>query len=163
VFSIQPEERGWNVVNAADAVNSVSLLQVLASAVTLVKQRFPAASANLSPWRDDPQTRDWLEEETLDLSFHFPGWSPRLECRSLLLQLRLKGAAKGNAQSPPRLLGVLMRGMTFDGERWRLATMGDWQPEGSHLPQREQVHQLRGICRDLFALFEDSAASETAA
>lgn len=70
-------------------MNSVALVQALASAVTLVKQRFPAARANLSPWRDDPQTRDWLEEETLDLSFHFPGWSPRLECRSLLLQLRL--------------------------------------------------------------------------
>lgn len=112
-------------MNAADAVNSVGLVQALASAVTLVKQRFPAARANLSPWRDDPQTRHWLEEETLDLSFHFPGWSPRLECRSLLLQLRLKGVAKGDSQSPPELLGVLMRGMTFDGERWRLATMGD--------------------------------------
>ena len=150
-------------MNAADAVNSVGLVQALASAVMLVKQRFPAARANLSPWRDDPQTRHWLEEETLDLSFHFPGWSPRLECCSLLLQLRLKGVAKGESQSPPELLGVLMRGMTFDGERWRLATMGDWQPEGSHLPRQEQVQQLREICRELFLLFEDSAASDTAA
>lgn len=144
-------------------MNSVALVQALASAVTLVKQRFPAARANLSPWRDDPQTRDWLEEETLDLSFHFPGWSPRLECRSLLLQLRLKRPATSHSQTAPELLGVLMRGMTFDGERWRMATMGDWQPEGSHLPQWEQVRQLREICRDLFVLFDDSAASDTAA
>ena len=144
-------------------MNSVALVQALASAVTLVKQRFPAARANLSPWRDDPQTRDWLEEETLDLSFHFPGWSPRLECRSLLLQLRMKRPATPHSQTAPELLGVLMRGMTFDGERWRMATMGDWQPEGSHLPQGEQVRQLREICRDLFVLFDDSAASDTAA
>ena len=144
-------------------MNSVALVQALASAVTLVKERFPAARANLSPWRDDPQTRDWLEEETLDLSFHFPGWSPRLECRSLLLQLRLKRPATSHSQTAPELLGVLMRGMTFDGERWRMATMGDWQPEGSHLPQGEQVRQLREICRDLFVLFDDSAASDTAA
>jgi len=144
-------------------MNSVALVQALASTVTLVKQRFPAARANLSPWRDDPQTRDWLEEETLDLSFHFPGWSPRLECRSLLLQLRLKRPATSHSQTAPELLGVLMRGMTFDGERWRMATMGDWQPEGSHLPQGEQVRQLREICRDLFVLFDDSAASDTAA
>ena len=144
-------------------MNSVALVQALASAVTLVKQRFPAARANLSPWRDDPQTRDWLEEETLDLSFHFPGWSPRLECRSLLLQLRLKRPATSHSQTAPELLGVLMRGMTFDGERCRMATMGDWQPEGSHLPQGEQVRQLREICRDLFVLFDDSAASDTAA
>ncbi len=150
-------------MNAADAVDSVALVQALASAVTLVKQHFPAARANLSPWRDDPQTRRWQEDETLDLSFHFPGWSPRLQCRSLLLQLRLKRTARGGAHSSPELLGVLMRGMTFDGERWRMATMGDWRPEGSHLPQREQVLQLQQVCRDLFALFADSAASDTAA
>ena len=56
-----------------------------------------------------------------------------------------------------------MRGMTYDGERWRLVTMNDWQPEGSHLPQPEQVQQLRGICRELFDLFSNSAATGTAA
>jgi hypothetical protein len=132
-------------VNAAEAVDSVVLAQALASAVTLVRDQFPAATANLSPWRDDPLTRRWSEEETLDLSFHFPGWSPRLECRSLLLQLRLN--------SNRALLGVLMRGMTYDGERWRLATVGDWQPSGRHLPQPERVLQLQQICRDLHNLF----------
>ena len=38
-----------------------------------------------------------------------------------------------------RLLGVLMRGMTYDGERWRLATVGEWLPEGPYLPQQQQV------------------------
>ena len=151
-------------VNAAEAVDSVQLAQALASAVTLVRQRFPAASVSLNPWRDDPQTRQWQEEQTLDLAFHFPGWSPSLECRSLLLQLRLQRKSdEDGSTAAADLLGVLMRGMTFDGERWRLVTMGDWQPEGSHLPQPEQVQQLRGICRDLFDLFADPAATGTAA
>ncbi len=132
-------------MNAAEAVDSVVLAQALASAVTLVRDQFPAATANLSPWRDVPLTRRWSEEETLDLSFHFPGWSPRLECRSLLLQLRLNNNRA--------LLGVLMRGMTYDGERWRLATVGDWQPSGRHLPQPDRVLQLQQICRDLHNLF----------
>lgn len=154
---------GREQLNAGEAVDSVALAQALASAVTLVRQRFPAARVNLSPWRDDPQTRRWQETETLDLAFHFPGWSPRLECRSLLMQLRLKPGSDADARNAPALLGVLMRGMTYDGERWRLATMGDWEPEGSHLPQPEQVQQLRGICRDLFDLFSDPAATDTAA
>lgn len=132
-------------MNAAEAVDSVALAQALASAVTLVRHQFPAATANLSPWRDDPLTRRWSEEETLDLAFHFPGWSPRLQCRSLLLQLRLN---RNRA-----LLGVLMRGMTYEGERWRLVTVGDWQPSGRHLPQPDRVHQLQQICRDLHNLF----------
>lgn len=154
---------GREQLNAGEAVDSVALAQVLASAVTLVRQRFPAARVNLSPWRDDPQTRRWQETESLDLAFYFPGWSPRLECRSLLMQLRLKPSSDADARNAPALLGVLMRGMTYDGERWRLATMGDWEPEGPHLPQPEQVQQLRGICRDLFDLFSDPAATDTAA
>ena len=152
------------LVNAGEAVDSVQLAQALASAVTMVRHRFPAAKVNLNPWRDDPQTRLWQEDQTLDLAFHFPGWSPRLECRSLLLQLRLSQRfVEGGSSSVPNLLGVVMRGMTYDGERWRLVTMGDWQPEGSHLPQPEQVQQLRGICRDLFDLFANPAATGTAA
>ena len=62
-----------------------------------------------------------------------------------------------------QLLGVLMRGMTYDGERWRLATIGEWRPEGAHPPQAQQVEQLRLICRELFELFGSSATSDTAA
>ena len=135
-------------------------MRALASTITLVRQQFPAAQANLSPWRDDPQTRQWSEEESLDLSFHFPGWSPRLECRSLLMQLRI---SEERDDEQLRLLGVLMRGMTYDGERWRLATVGEWLPEGPHLPQQQQVKQLQQICRQLFELFDGHAVSDTAA
>jgi len=147
-------------LNAGESVESVDQAQVLASVVTLVRHHFPAAQPNLTPWRDDPQTRRWSEPESLDLAFHFPGWSPRLQCRSLLLQLRVQPRAEvGGLQ----LLGVLMRGMTYDGERWRLATVGSWEPEGAHLPQTAQVDRLRQICRDLFDLFSGSEASNTAA
>ena len=137
-------------MNAAEQARSVELAQLIASALNQFRQRFPELKPNLRPWRDDPETRQWTEQESLDLAFHFPGWSPRLQCRSLLLELRLQGDPR-QCSSP--LLGVVMRGMTYDGERWRLATVGDWQPSGSHLPQPEQVMQLQQICRDLHALF----------
>lgn len=133
---------------------------MLASAITLVRRHYPAATANLKPWRDDALTREWSEPETLDLAFHFPGWSPRLQCRSLLMQLRLSAGA---AEDQRRLLGVLMRGMTYDGERWRLATVGEWQPAGPHLPQPEQIKRLRQICRELFELFDGCSSSDAVA
>ena len=147
------------VLNAEETVQSVEQVQALASTVTLVRRHFPAATANLRPWRDDAQTRRWSEPESMDLSFHFPGWSPRLQCRSLLMQLRFSCE---DASRPGHLLGVLLRGMTYDGERWRLATVGDWQPAGSHLPQPEQVECLRQICQDLFILFSAGASDEAA-
>ena len=84
-------------MNAGESVHSVARMRALASTITLVRRQFPAAKANLSPWRDDPQTRQWSETESLDLSFHFPGWSPRLECRSLLMQLRIS-SERGDEQ-----------------------------------------------------------------
>ena len=148
-------------MNAAEQVRSVELAQALASALTLFRGHFPAARANLTPWRDDPLTRAYAEAESLDLSFHFPGWSPRTQCRSVLVQLRLDQPAMGQgaagpalATGRPRLLGVVVRGLTYESERWRLATVGDWRPSGSHLPQPEVAEKLQGFCRELFALFD---------
>lgn len=145
-------------MNAAEQAQSLELAQAIASVVTLFRSRFPAARANLTPWRDDPQTRAFQETESLDLSFHFPGWSPRLQCRSLLVQLRLDRPADGSDRRP-RLLGVTIRGLTYESERWRLATVGDWSPSGSHLPQPEVSESLRQVCRELFVLFAGAAAS----
>ncbi|CAK6687494.1 hypothetical protein IFHNHDMJ_00212 [Synechococcus sp. CBW1107] len=149
-----------NGMNAADQARSLELAQAIASVVTLVRGHFPAARANLTPWRDDPLTRAFNERESLDLSFHFPGWSPRTQCRSLLLQLRLERAPEAAvARSRPRLLGVLIRGLTYESERWRLATLGEWQPSGSHLPSPEVVQTLQLLCRELFDLFGAGAQS----
>ncbi len=90
-------------MNAADLARSPEMAQAIASAAGLFRRHFPDAKANLTPWRDDPDTRRFAEEESVDLAFHFPGWSPRLQCRSLLMQLRL-AAAPAPAQGPPRLL-----------------------------------------------------------
>ncbi len=138
-------------MNASDQAQSLALAQAIAAAAALFRTHFPDARANLAPWRDDPLTRAFAEQETVDLSFHLPGWSPRSQCRSFLVQLRLDGAPTAGPR--PRLLGVVIRGLTYESERWRLATMGDWQPSGSHLPQAEVSHKLQQFCRELFDLF----------
>jgi len=156
-------------MNAADQVQSLALAQAIASAAALFRAQFPDARANLTPWRDDPLTRAFAEQESLDLSFHLPGWSPRSQCRSFLVQLRLQqppGSVVGPSMvaglgsgERPRLLGVTVRGLTYESERWRLATVGDWQPTGSHLPQPEVVGKLQQFCRELFDLFADSTTA----
>ena len=137
-------------MNASDQAQSLEVAQAIASVAALFRGHFPDARANLSPWRDDPLTREFAQAESLDLSFHFPGWSPRLECRSLLVQLQLESAPAGGR---PRLLGVLIRGLTYESERWRLATMGDLQPSGTHRPHPAVTEALQQFCRELFGLF----------
>ena len=130
--------------------------QAIASVAALFRAHFPDARANLAPWRDDPLTRAFAEQESLDLSFHLPGWSPRSQCRSFLVQLRLDGPPGRSRPERPRLLGVTIRGLTYESERWRLATVGDWQPSGSHLPQAEVAQKLQQFSRELFDLFGGS-------
>ena len=137
-------------MNASDQVTSIGVAQALASAGTLVKNYFPSASINFSPWREDPYTQLWHEEDSLDLSLHFPGWTPNYQCRSLLIQLRV---VKDRSKDLPSLLGVMIRGMTFEGERWKLSTVGSWEITGSHLPCQVVMDQLKEMCRDLFILF----------
>jgi len=150
-------------MNAADQARSLELAQAIASAASLFREHFPDARANLNPWRDDPLTRAFGEQETLDLSFHFPGWSPRTQCRSVLVQLRL-AEAPGYGQlaltGRPRLLGVTLRGLTYERERWSLATVGDWRASGSHPPTPAVETVLQQFCRQLFALFEAPATDQ---
>ncbi|MCP9916704.1 hypothetical protein [Cyanobium sp. ATX 6F1] len=141
-------------MNAADQARTLEITQAIATAAGLFRQQFPAAKANLNPWRDDPLTRQFQERESIDLAFHFPGWSPRLQCRSLLVQLRLAQRPERGSTERPRLLGVLISGMTFHGEQWRLATVGAWEPNGSLLPEAAVVTKLQTFCRELFELFE---------
>lgn len=148
-------------MNAAEQARSPELAQAIASAATLFRRRFPDARPNLHPWREDPQTRAFADRESVDLSFHFPGWSPRNQCRSLLVQLRLEQAPApngGGARGRPRLLGVILRGLTYESERWRLATVGDWRPTGTHLPCGPVEASLQEFCRELFDLFADGDA-----
>ena len=66
-------------------------------------------------------------------------------------QLRLADGSLQD-QHTPQLLGVLISGMTFQGEQWRLATVGAWSVEGVKQPAAEVAEELRGFCRDLFEL-----------
>lgn len=144
-------------MNAADQARSLELAQAIASVASLFREHFPDARANLQPWRDDPLTRAFGEQETVDLSFHFPGWSPRTQCRSVLVQLRLALPPGRGAFVVPRrppLLGVTLRGLTYERERWSMATVGDWRASGSHPPLPAVEQLMRQFCRQLFELFE---------
>ena len=58
----------------------------------------------------------------------------------------------------PKLLGIVMRGMIVPSERWRVATIGDWEMTGTHLPQKEQKDNLFLVCKELYKLFSTTSA-----
>ena len=106
-------------MNASSNVSNVEIAYKVASTATLFRKYFPDASVNFSPWDN---LNDETKLDTLDFAFHFPGWSPLIECRAILLQLRIENV---NDNRVPKLLGIIMRGMIIPSERWRVATIGE--------------------------------------
>ena len=138
-------------MNASSNVSNFDIANKVASTATLFRKYFPDASVNFSPWDN---SNDEEKLDTLDFAFHFPGWSPLIECRAILLQLRIENV---NDNRVPKLLGIIMRGMIIPSERWRVATIGEWEMTGTHLPQKEQKDNLFLVCKELYKLFSKTS------
>jgi hypothetical protein len=135
-------------VNAAEQATNVELASKIATVVNCFKQTFPDAHADLKPWANDPDTLATVDPESIDIGFHLPGWSPRYQCRSILVQLRCHGGA-GDRQ----LLGLDVVGLSYHGEQWRLSTVGTWDCVGEKPPVTEIKDAIRVFCRNVFELF----------
>jgi len=141
-------------MNASSNASNVEIANKIASTAALFRKYFPDASVNFSPW-ENPNNETM--NDTIDFAFHFPGWSPLIECRAILLQLRIENENDKNNRVP-KLLGIIMRGMIVPSERWRVATVGKWEMTGSHLPQKKQKDNLFLVCKELYKLFSTTSS-----
>ena len=139
-------------MNASSNVTNLDIANKIASTATLFRKYFPDAKVNFSPW--DKSNENELFD-SIDFSFQFPGWSPCIECRAILLQLRVAEVEN----DVPKLLGIVMKGMILPNERWRVATVGKWEMTGSHLPQQAQIDNLFLVCKELYKLFSTTSSS----
>ena len=139
-------------MNASSNVSNIDIANKVASTASVFRKYFPEAKVNFSPWNNS-SNNDWVD--TLDFAFNFPGWRPPLECRAILLQLRVD---RNESNGVPKLLGIVMKGMLLK-ERWRVATIGNWEMTGTHLPQQMQRDNLFLVCRELYKLFSTTSSS----
>ena len=139
-------------MNASSNVSNVEIANRIACTAALFRKYFPDASVDFSPF--DKSINESMQD-TIDFAFHFPDWSPLIECRSIILELRIE---KDNNDRVPKLLGIIMTGMIVPFERWKVATIGDWQMTGTHLPQKEQKDNLFLVCKELYKLFSTTSA-----
>ena len=141
-------------MNASSKARNILVANKVASTASLFRKYFPDAIVNFSPW-DSINEKEWFD--SIDFSFHFPGWSPSIECRAILLQLRIEN--NNDEGGVPRLLGIVMIGMIIPKERWRVATIGEWEMTGTHLPQKAQKDNLFLVCKELHKLFSTTSSS----
>ncbi|MBC6419922.1 MAG: hypothetical protein GDA44_14750 [Prochloron sp. SP5CPC1] len=138
-------------MNALERANSFNLTTKLATVVNLFKSEFPDAKADLKPWDNDADTRSLVDPDSLDIGFHFPGWSRQIQCRSVLVQIRFHEDSLDKKQ---RLIGVETAGFNLTGQVWRFSTVDRWECLGECKPAAEVREKLKSFCRQVFELFK---------
>lgn len=137
-------------MNAAEQAKNIEVASKIAAVVNLFKSEFPDAKADLKPWSNDPDTRELVDPDSIDIGFHFPGWSPRFQSRSILVQIRFYDDPLDRCR---RAIGVEAVGFNHAGEQWRLSTVENWNVTGRSHPVPEVIEQLKRFCRNVFELF----------
>ena len=137
-------------MNASEQANTLETTTKIASVVNLFKQHFPDAKADLKPWQNDPDTIDLIDPNSIDIGFHFPGWSRKLQSRSILVQMRFH---QDPVDKTHNFIGIETAGFNHSGEVWRFSTIESWQLEGKSLPTEEINQKLRLFCQGVFELF----------
>jgi hypothetical protein len=129
---------------------NLELASNIATAVNLFKFEFPDAKSDLKPWQNDPQTRELVDPDSIDIGFHFPGISSSWRSRSILIQIRFY---EDPITGLRRAIGVEAAGFDHKGEAWRLSTVENWSFVGRSEPKAEVGEKLKKICRQILELF----------
>lgn len=137
-------------MNASEKAQGLEVASKIAAIVHLFKSQFPDAKADLKPWCNDPDTLELVDPNSIDIGFHLPGWSPRFQSRSMLVQIRFH---QDPVDASERLIGVETAGFNHQGQAWRLSTVDNWQLEGSYQPAADVGEKLKDFCRQVFELF----------
>jgi len=139
-------------VNAAEQATNLELASKIASVVNLFKSEFPDIRSDLKPWKNDPETRELVDPDSIDIGFHFPGRSKSFQSRSILIEIRFYQDPLNGFRS---CIGVEAAGFDHRGKQWRLSTVEDWRCEGATAPEPEASEKLKQFCRQILNLFND--------
>ncbi|GAB1543939.1 hypothetical protein NUACC21_66150 [Scytonema sp. NUACC21] len=137
-------------MNAAEMATNFELASKIATVVNLFKIEFPDAKSDLKPWRNDPQTRELVDPDSIDIGFHFPGISKSWQSRSILIQIRFY---HDPIRDLYRAIGVEVAGFNHLGEQWRLSTVENWNFVGASEPSPEIGEKLKQFCRQILEIF----------
>ncbi|MEA5616376.1 hypothetical protein VB711_00770 [Cronbergia sp. UHCC 0137] len=139
-------------MNAAEQAINLELASKIATVVNLFKLAFPDVKSDLKPWKNDPETRELVDPDSIDIGFHFPGISKSWRSRSILIQIRFYQDPINNSR---RAIGLEAAGFDHRGEAWRLSTVEQWDFIGNTSPSPEVGEKLKQVCRQILEVFNN--------
>ncbi len=141
-------------MNAAEQATSLETASKIATITNLIKTDFPDARVDLKPWANDPDTRELIDPDSIDMGFHFPGRSRLFQCRSVLIQIRFHLDSETQVR---RAIGIEAAGFDHKGKQWQFSTVQTWTFEGEGQPALEAAARLKAFCQRILGIFNQSA------
>ena len=138
-------------MNASEQAIGLNVTTKIAAVVNLFKTEFPDVKADLKPWLNDPKTMELVDPDSIDIGFHFPGWSPRYQSRSILVQIRFY---QDPVEDNYGVIGVDTIGFNHQGQAWRFSTVNEWQCEGKYIPASDVSDRLKRFSQNVFNIFK---------
>jgi hypothetical protein len=142
-------------VNAAEQATSLETASKIAAITNLIKQEFSDTRVDLKPWANDPDTRDQIDPDSIDIGFHFPGRSRLFQCRSVLVQIRFHFDDETQVR---KAIGIEVAGFDHRGKQWQFSTIQNWAIEGEGRPTGESVTRLKEFCQRVLTVFNQIGA-----
>ncbi len=144
-------------MNASEMATNLEFASKIAAVVNLFKLEFPDAKSDLKPWKNDEQTMELVDPDSIDIGFHFPGVSPSWQSRSILTQIRFYQDPINGLR---RAIGVEVAGFDHRGEQWKVSTVENWSFVGKLEPSEEKQEKLKGFCRQVLQVFNSDSEQE---
>lgn len=137
-------------MNAAEQATNFEVASKIATIVNLFKAQFPPIRADLRPWTNDAETQELVDPDSIDIGFHFPGFSRQFQSRSILLQIRFHADPLLGSY---RAVGIEAFGFDHRGKQWRFSTVENWAFVGATCPTAEAAEILKQLCKDTLEVF----------
>ncbi len=137
-------------MNAAEQAKNLEIATQIATLINLFKTLFPDVRVDLKPWMNDPCTQELVDPDSIDLGFHFPGFSRSFQSRSVLIQIRFH---QDPLETHHRAIGIEATGYSHQGQQWRFSTIEQWHFEGITQPNTATEEKLKQFCRQTLELF----------
>ncbi|MBW4441575.1 MAG: hypothetical protein KME10_10145 [Plectolyngbya sp. WJT66-NPBG17] len=141
-------------MNAAEQATSLETASKIATITNLIKTDFPDARVDLKPWANDPDTRELIDPDSIDIGFHFPGRSRLFQSRSVLIQIRFHLDSEMHVR---RAIGIEAAGFDHKGKQWQFSTIQNWAFDGDGQPAPEASTRLKAFCQRVLEIFNQTA------
>lgn len=144
-------------MNASEMATNLEFASKIAAVVNLFKFEFPDVKSDLKPWKNDEQTMELVDPDSIDIGFHFPGVSQSWQSRSILTQIRFYQDQESGLR---RAIGVEVAGFDHRGEQWRLSTVENWSFVGKLQPSEQKQEKLKDFCRQVLQVFNGDSEKD---